>query len=355
MLLADLGADVIKVERPGVGDDTRTWSPPAYEGTATYFLSTNRNKRSVALDMTVEADLAMLVDLAASCDVLIENFRPGTLERYGLGYERLGGINLGLVYCSITGFGSGGGAHLAGYDLIAQAAGGLMSITGPEGGDEPTKVGVALVDVVTGLHATIGIQAALRHRDRTGEGQRVEVNLLSSLLAALANQSAAFALTGSVPSAMGNAHPSVAPYQPLRTKDRPLAVAATTDRQFRTLVDVLGRPELAEDSRYASNALRVAHRLVLISEIEAQTEAENADHWFGLLSARGVPCAPINDIEQAFPLATELGLEPVVPAVDGRTVPQVRNPITLSRTPVTYRVDPPELGADGTGEIGWQG
>lgn len=352
MLLADLGADVLKVERPGVGDDTRTWSPPLYEGRATYFLGTNRNKRSVALDMAAEADQAVLHELAASCDVVIENFRPGALDKYGLGHAQVAEVNPGLVYCSITGFGSGGGAHLAGYDLIAQAVGGLMSVTGPADG-EPTKVGVALVDIVTGLHAAIGIQAALRHRDRTGEGQLVEVNLLSSVLAALSNQSSAHVLTGAVPRAMGNLHPSVAPYQPLATADRPLAVAATTDRQFRTLVEAIGRPELAEDERFASNALRVTHRAELIPEIETALAAHDADHWFAELSGRGVPCGPINDLGQAFALATELGLEPVVPAEGSRAVAQVRNPITLSRTPVTYRADPPDLGADGAGPIGW--
>jgi crotonobetainyl-CoA:carnitine CoA-transferase CaiB-like acyl-CoA transferase len=352
MLLADLGADVLKVERPGTGDDTRTWSPPLHEGRATYFLGTNRNKRSVALDMSDDADLATLRALAATCDVVVENFRPGALEKYGLGYAQLADANPGLVYCSITGFGSTGGAHLAGYDLIAQAVGGLMSVTGPADG-EPTKVGVALVDIITGLHAAVGVQAALRHRDRTGEGQLVEVNLLSSVLTALSNQSSAHVLTGAVPHAMGNAHPSVAPYQPLATADRPLAVAATTDRQFRILVEVLGVPGLAEDQRYASNALRVAHREELVAELEAVLATAPADHWFAALSARGVPCGPINDLRQAFELATELGLEPVVPPGAGRSVTQVRNPIALSRTPATYRTDPPDLGADGDGPIDW--
>ncbi|MFF2847665.1 CaiB/BaiF CoA transferase family protein [Streptomyces sp. NPDC058001] len=352
MLLADLGADVIKIERTGVGDDTRTWGPPWYDGEATYFLGTNRNKRSVCLDLTDEADLARLHTLAADCDVLVENFRPGTLDKYGLGYSQLAGDHPALVYCSITGFGSGRGAHLPGYDLIAQATGGLMSITGTP--DEPMKVGVALVDVITGLHATIGIQAALRHRDATGEGQLVEVNLLSSLLSALSNQASAHVLTGAVPAALGNAHPSVAPYQPLRTADRPLAVAATTERQFQALADAIGRGDLCADPRYASNSSRVANREDLIAEIEATFVTADADHWFELLTSRGVPCGPINDLGQAFRLAEELGLEPVVQAGTGddRRVAQVRNPIGLSHTPATYRRDPPRLGSR-SGAVEW--
>ena len=347
MLLADLGADVIKVERPGTGDDTRTWGPPWYEGEATYFLGTNRNKRSVSVDLADEADLQTVRELVDGCDVFVENFRPGTLGKYGLGYSQLASAHPGLVYCSITGFGSGGGAHLPGYDLIAQAAGGLMSITGRPG--DPAKVGVALVDVITGLHAAIGIQAALRHRDATGEGQLVEVNLLSSLLSALSNQASAHVLTGAVPAALGNAHPSVAPYQPLNTADRPLAVAATTDRQFGILVRAIGRDDLAGDTRFTSNASRVAHRAELIAELEAVFATESADHWFRLLSSRGVPCGPINDLGQAFTLACELGLEPIArPEADddGRQVAQVRNPIALSRTPATYRRNPPRLGAE---------
>jgi crotonobetainyl-CoA:carnitine CoA-transferase CaiB-like acyl-CoA transferase len=348
MLLADLGADVIKVERTGSGDDTRSWGPPWHDGEATYFLGTNRNKRSVCLDLTDEADLRVLRGLVDGCDVLVENFRPGTLDKYGFGYAQLAPAHPGLVYCSITGFGSRDGARLPGYDLIAQAVGGLMSITGTPG--NPAKAGVALVDVITGLHATIGIQAALRHRDAAGEGQLVEVNLLTSLLSAMSNQSAAYVLTGKVPTALGNAHPSVAPYQPLRTADRPLAVAATTDRQFQALADTIGRAELARDPRFESNSSRVANRQALIAELEATFVAENADHWFELLAARGIPCGPINDLGQAFRLADQLGLDPVVrpDTDDHHAIAQVRNPITLSRTPAAYRRNPPRLGADST-------
>lgn len=345
MLLADLGADVLKVERPGTGDDTRTWGPPWFEGQATYYLSTNRNKRSICLDMRDEDDLATLHSLASSCHVLIENFRPGTLDKYGLGYPQLAADLPHLVYCSITGFGASRGAHLSGYDLIVQAAGGLMSITGPPG-SEGTKVGVALVDVITGLHAAVGIQAALRHRDATGEGQLVEVNLLSSLLSALTNQATAHVLTGQVPQAMGNNHPSIVPYQPLMTADRPLAIAAASDQQFRIFATAIGREDLTTDERYATNTARVAHRDTLIPELEDALAAGSADHWFKLLTERGLPCAPINDIKQAFQFADELGLEPLLSPArlgGGLNVPQVRNPITLSRTPPTYRRDPPVL------------
>ncbi|HWC79985.1 MAG TPA: CoA transferase [Pseudonocardiaceae bacterium] len=354
MLLADFGARVIKVERPGGGDDTRGWGPPWLDGEATYYLAANRNKSSLAIDLTDEADRAALRELVDSCDVLVENFRPGALAAYGLGHEQLAPTHPGLIYCSITGFGSGGGAHLAGYDLIAQAVGGLMSVTGhPETG--PAKAGVALVDVITGLHAAIGIQAALRHRERTGEGQRVEVNLLSSLLSALTNQSSAHLLTGAVPSAMGNRHPSITPYEPLATADRPLAVAATTERQFRILVTAIGRPELAQQQRFASNAERVAHRAELIEELERTFTTRSAEHWFGLLSAQGVPCGPINDLGQAFAFAESLGLAPIArpePDADGRQIAGVRNPITLSRTPAIYRRSPPTLGQD-NGDTAW--
>ena len=241
MYLADLGATVIKVERPGLGDDTRQWGPPYVGATSTYFTSVNRNKHSIVLDLADEADRTLAHRLAGRADVLVENFRPGKLTEFGLDHPSLRATCPALVYCSITGFGGGAGADLPGYDFIVQAVGGLMSLTGQPGG-EPTKVGVALVDVLTGLHATVGILAALRARERTGQGQHVEVNLLSSLLASLVNQGAAYINGAGIPGAMGNRHPSIAPYETLATGDRPLAIAAGNDRQFRTLVTVLGRP-----------------------------------------------------------------------------------------------------------------
>ena len=355
MLLADLGAEVIKVERPGVGDETRAWGPPwSDEGEATYFLSVNRNKESRVIDLSSPEGRQAALDLVAECDVVIDNFRSGTMERLGLGPDDLLARHPGLVVCSVTGFGSGEGASLPGYDLVVQAVGGLMSVTGSEESG-PMKAGVALVDVITGLHATIGIQAALRHRDRTGEGQRVEVNLLSSMLSAMVNQASAYVVTGQVPQAMGNLHPSIAPYELLTTADRPLAVAAANDKLFALLVEGIGRPELALDPRFARNSDRVSHRRVLVAELEDVLREQPADHWFEVLSGLGVPCGPINDLQQAFDLADRLGLQPVHEiAAPGRPpVRTVAHPITLSRTPATYRTPPPLLPpSPGTSQAG---
>ncbi|HEX4976870.1 MAG TPA: CoA transferase [Nocardioides sp.] len=352
MLLADLGAEVVKVERPGVGDETRSWGPPWSDGEATYFLSVNRNKTSRLLDLRTPEGLAEAHALVAGCDVVVENFRPGTMEKLGLGYAALSADRPDLVYCSVTGFGPHAGADLAGFDLVVQAVGGLMSLTGsPEHG--PTKVGVALVDVVCGLHAALGILAALRHRDRTGEGQRVEVNLLSSLLSALTNQSAAYLATGEPPRPMGNRHPSIAPYEVLRTADRPLAVAAANDRLFVRLAAALGRPALASDPRFATNPDRVAHRDDLVDALEGVLRTRTADEWFSVLTDAGVPCGPINDLGQAFALAERLGLAPVVEqhrdhggdGGAGTAVRTVAHPVTFSATPATYRTAPPRAGS----------
>ncbi|EHI40395.1 formyl-CoA transferase [Rhodococcus opacus PD630] len=346
MLLADLGADVVKIERAGVGDDTRQWGPPWVGDESTYFQSVNRNKRSFAWDLRDPADLQQAQELAARADVVVENFLPGTMDRLGLGYDAVREINPDVVYCSVTGF--GGENNLPGYDLLIQAVGGLMSITGPEPG-VPTKVGVAVVDIITGLHAAVGILAALRHRDRTGEGQRVEVNLLSSLLSALANQTSGYVGAGVVPQAMGNRHPSIAPYEVFRTGDRPLVLAVGNNRQFASLVEVLGVPELAGDERYATNTQRVAHREQLVRDITAALSAGSADEWFEKLTAQGVPCGPLNDIADAVALAERLGLNPVVEIDDprrDRPVRQVANPIRLSATPASYRSAPPRLGED---------
>ncbi|MDI9951467.1 MULTISPECIES: CaiB/BaiF CoA transferase family protein [Rhodococcus] len=346
MLLADLGADVVKIERAGVGDDTRQWGPPWVGDESTYFQSVNRNKRSFAWDLRDPADLQQARELVARADVVVENFLPGTMDRLGLGYDAVREINPDVVYCSVTGF--GGENNLPGYDLLIQAVGGLMSITGPEPG-VPTKVGVAVVDIITGLHAAVGILAALRHRDRTGEGQRVEVNLLSSLLSALANQTSGYVGAGVVPQAMGNRHPSIAPYEVFRTGDRPLVLAVGNNRQFASLVEVLGVPELAGDERYATNTQRVAHREQLVRDITAALSAGSADEWFEKLTAQGVPCGPLNDIADAVALAERLGLNPVVEIDDprrDRPVRQVANPIRLSATPASYRSAPPRLGED---------
>lgn len=345
MLLADFGAEVIKVERPDAGDDTRNWGPPWFRGQSTYFLGINRNKNSISLDLEVDDDLTRLKELVAEADVLVQNFRPGALARRGLDYETLKGDHPGLVYCSITGFGAGEGAALPGYDLVAQSVSGLMSLTGdPSAG--PAKVGAPLIDVITGLHATVGITVALLERARTGTGQHVEVNLLSSALSALTNHSSAFALTGTVGRSLGNAHPSVAPYQVFETEDRPLTIAAANGAQFHRLTTVIGRPELAADPRFKTNADRVEHREELAGELESALKTRDADHWFSALTAAGVPCGPVNDIAQAFALADQLGLEPVVrceDADDTAAVSQVANPISLSRSPARYRTEPPPL------------
>jgi crotonobetainyl-CoA:carnitine CoA-transferase CaiB-like acyl-CoA transferase len=345
MVLADLGATVIKVERPGTGDDTRAWGPPHDEqGRATYFQSVNRNKASATIDLGSEAGAARARDLVARADVVVENFRPGVMDRLGLGHERLLAERPELIYTSITGFGAGAGAALPGYDLLVQAVGGLMSITGEAGG-EPQKVGVALVDVITGLFAAVGILAALRHRDRTGAGQRVEVDLLSCLLAALVNQGSAYTLAGAVAHRMGNAHPSIAPYELYPTGEGDLVLAVGNDKQFAALCDVLGAPELATDERFATNGARVAHREALKALLTDRLAARDADAWVQALSPRGVPAGVVNDVAGAFELAGRLGLDPVVeiPRDDGTVARLTRNPIRLSATPPTYRSAPPEL------------
>jgi crotonobetainyl-CoA:carnitine CoA-transferase CaiB-like acyl-CoA transferase len=345
MMLADLGATVIKVERPVTGDETRSWGPPYDErGEATYFQSVNRNKDSVVLDLRDPDDLARAHALAAEADVVVENFRPGVLDRLGLGYEALSATDPALVYCSITGFGSGRGAALAGYDLLVQALGGLMSITGSPDG-EPQKVGVALVDVLAGLFSAVGILAALRHRAATGEGQLVEVDLLSALLAALVNQGSAFSLAGVVPGRMGNAHPSIAPYELYRTGDGDLVLAVGNDRQFASLCEVLGEPDLTADPCFVSNADRVAHREQLRVSLERRLRARSARDWSRALTEARVPAGVVNDIGGAFELAASLGTQPLIEIDrgDGSAARLTRNPIRLSRTPPSYRSAPPLL------------
>jgi crotonobetainyl-CoA:carnitine CoA-transferase CaiB-like acyl-CoA transferase len=345
MVLADLGAEVVKVERPGGGDDTRAWGPPWDEGgVSTYFQSVNRNKRSLSIDLRSERGRREARRLAAEADAVVENFRPGVMESLGLGYESLREANPGIVYCSITGFGRAGGAGLAGYDLLVQAVGGLMSITGEPGGP-PQKVGVALVDVVCGLFAAVGLLAALRHRDRTGEGQLVEVDLLSSLLAALVNQASAFTIAGEVPRRLGNSHPSIAPYELLATADGELVLAVGTDDQFRSLCRVIGAPGLAQEERFATNDARVQAREELREQLERRLASRAARDWAAELAAAGVPAGEVNDIAGAFALADRLGLGPVVeiPRESGPGVRLARNPLRLSATPVSYRSVPPPL------------
>lgn len=345
MMLGDLGAEVVKVERPGGGDETRSWGPPFDpSGEATYFLSVNRNKRSIALDLTLPDDLARARSLARQADVVVENFRPGLMERLGLGYEELRAANPRLIFCSITGFGHGEGAKLPGYDLLVQALGGLMSITGPAEGD-PQKVGVAVVDVLAGLFATVGILAAVHHREQTGLGQRVDVTLLGAVLAALVNQASAYTVAGEVPRRMGNEHPSITPYELFHTADGQLVIAVGNDRQFSALCEVLGVSELAADKRFATNPARVEHRRELHDRLERRLGGDSARAWADKLIAARVPAGVVNDLDAAFRLAQALGLHPIVPVPrgDGTDVRLARNPIALSQTPPEYPVAPPRL------------
>jgi crotonobetainyl-CoA:carnitine CoA-transferase CaiB-like acyl-CoA transferase len=345
MQLADLGATVTKVERPGTGDDTRAWGPPYDErGEATYFQAVNRNKDAIVLDLTDQSDRAEARRLASAADVVVENFRPGLMASFGLDYDQLRKDNPDLIYCSITAFGRGPGADLPGYDMLIQAVGGLMSITG-EPGAEPQKVGVAVVDVLAGLFATIGILAALHHRQSTGEGQLVEVDLLSCLLAGLVNQASAYTSGGVVPSRMGNQHPSIAPYELLPSADGDLVLAVGNDRQFAALCDAIGSPELAANERFATNTARVHHREELRAALTPLLARRTAPDWAQLLTGARVPAGVVNDVAGAFALATKLGIDPIVhlPRDDGSTVSLCRNPINLSATPPSYRSAPPPL------------
>ncbi|WP_238152597.1 CaiB/BaiF CoA transferase family protein [Kribbella speibonae] len=343
MLLADLGADVVKVESPG-GDDTRSWQPPVRDGVSTYYLAVNRNKRSIALDLKDPSDLAAAQELARRADVLLENFRPGGLARFGLDYETVAEGNPRLIYASISGFGSGpGGAELPGYDLIVQAISGLMSLTGDPSG-EPYRAGISVFDVMAGLHATIGVLSALNLRHETGRGQHVEVNLLSSALSGLVNQSSAYVAGGVVPLRMGNSHPSLFPYEPLPCADGELIITAGNNGQFRKLVEVLGVPELADDPRFDRNEKRTAHRDELRPLLVARLTTRTKLEWFRDIIAAGVPCGPINTVDGGVAFAEDIGLDPVV-TVGG--IPTVRNPITFSGSAASYRLPPPALDEHG--------
>lgn len=342
MHLADLGATVVKVERPGAGDDTRAWGPPWTPDSSAYFECVNRSKYSVALDLSDPQGQAAARELTRRADILVENFRPGSLTRFDLDYDSVARTNPGIIYCSISGYGSAAGAGLPGYDFIVQAVGGLMSITGDTGG-APTKVGVALVDVLTGKDAVIGILAALAARARTGRGDRLEVNLLSSLLGGLVNQASSYLTTGTSPTRMGNQHPSIAPYETLHCADAPLAIACGNDGQFRQLVDEIDRPELATDERFTTNARRVEHRTSLIEELEHSLRQAPAAEWEARLIKVGVPTGLVGDIESAVHRAEQLGLEPLV-SPTGAAVPQIRHPVRYRNTATTPPIAPPRLG-----------
>jgi len=352
MLLADMGADVIKVEGPA-GDDTRTWMPPVRDGVSTYYLGVNRNKRSVVLDLKQPEDAAAARELAGRADIVLENFRPGSLARFELDHESVSRSNPAVIYASITGFGTGRGATLPGYDLIVQAIAGLMSLTGPPDGP-PYRAGISVFDVMTGMHATAGILAALHHRSATGEGQHVEVNLMSSALSALVNHSSAVVAAGATPYRMGNSHPSLFPYDALPAADGNLIITAGNDGQFRKLCEVLALPELVEDPRFRTNQDRTANReglrTLLVDRLATRTKAE----WFHDLISAGVPAGAINTVNEGVEFAEELGLEPVVVVGEpGKAVPSIRNPITFSATPVDYELAPPGLDEQGDSVRAW--
>lgn len=356
-LLADLGADVVKVERPGVGDDTRAWGPPWLSdadgnptGESAYYLSANRNKRSVTIDMAQPDGQALIRQLASKADIVLENFKVGGLARYGLDYASLAAINPRLIYCSITGFGQTGPyAARAGYDFLMQGMGGLMSLTGrPDGspGEGPIKVGVALTDVMTGLYSSVAVLAALAHRERSGQGQHIDLALLDVQIACLANQAANYLIGGNVPRRMGNAHPSIVPYQDFPTADGYMIIAVGNDSQFSSLCAGLGRPEWASDARFVSNPQRVLHRDELVALLHTVTVTRTTAQWVAMLEERGVPCGPINRMDQVFAdphvQSRAMRMEMAHP-VAGK-VPLVANPIRMSETPVQYRNAPPTLG-----------
>ena len=362
-ILADLGAEVIKVERLDKGDDTRAWGPPYLSddnGVATsesaYFATANRNKKSVAIDLAHPDGQALIRSLAAECDVIIENFKVDGLHQYGLDYASLSEINPRLVYCSITGFGQDGPyAARAGYDFLMQGLGGLMSITG-HGGDQPgagpMKVGVALTDVMTGLYAVIGVLAALSARALSGSGQHIDLALLDVQVAGLANQAMNYLSTGNVPQRMGNSHPSIVPYQDFATADGFMIIAVGNDGQFERLCKALDHPEWARDERYATNVARVAHRSELVSLLHAATVKQPTSYWIDTLEKAGVPCGPINDVRQVFedPQVRARGMRVNMAHPLAGNVAMVANPIRLSDTPVEYRLPPPLLGQH-TGEV----
>jgi crotonobetainyl-CoA:carnitine CoA-transferase CaiB-like acyl-CoA transferase len=360
--LADLGAEVIKVERPGTGDETRGWGPPWLDAapgaprTAAYFAATNRGKRSVTVDLARPEGQAIVRRLAASSDVLVENFKVGTLARLGLDPEVLARECPRLVTCSISGFGQDGPYRdRPGYDFLLQAMGGLMSVTGaPDGvpGGGPMKVGVALTDLLTGMYAATAILAALAHRDRTGRGQHVDLSLLDVQVASLANQAQSFLVTGAPPPRLGNAHPSIVPYQAFATADGHLVLAVGNDAQFARFCEAAGRPELALEPRFATNAARVGARAELVAILAPLLASRPTAGWIAALEQADVPCGSINDLAQVFadPQVRHRGLRVEIPRRDGGTVPVVRSPIRLSATPVSHEVPPPALG-EHTGEV----
>ncbi|MFO7699334.1 MAG: CoA transferase [Acidimicrobiia bacterium] len=355
MTLGDLGASIIKVERPGTGDDTRAWGPPWAGDASTYFKALNRNKRSIALDFSVPADLEVAKRLVRHSDVVIENFRPGSLERFGLDAEQAMAANPRLVYCSITGFGDSESArHLAGYDLLVQASSGLMSITGwPDG--PPTKVGVALIDHICALQAVVGVLAALRHRDRTGVGQHVKVSLMGAALAALLNQASGYLGVGVVPGRLGNRHPSIAPYQTFRASDGYFVLACGNDAQFAAVCAIADVPDAASDPRFATNAERVRHVDALEDLLEQRFADRKTEEIITALASVGVPAGPILDVAQAFAFAAAIGMDTIdeVEEAGGEVYRSVASPIGLDASPTRTTSAPPRLDEHGDEVRAW--
>ena len=352
MLLGDLGATVIKVESPA-GDDTRSWMPPDRDGVATYYMAINRNKRSITLDFNDPEDLQLAHELASRADIFIENFKPGGLKRFKLDYDSVQQLNDGIIYASISGFGTAQGASLPGYDLIVQAMSGLMSLTGDPDGPA-FRSGISVFDVMAGLHATIGILAALNHRNRTGEGQHVEVSLLATALSGMVNQTSAYVAGGVVPTRMGNAHPSLFPYESLPTADLDLIIAAGNNGQFARLCEILGLPELPYNPRFANTKDRTRNREELRPLLVERLRTKSANEWFRLLSVAGVPCGPINSVEGGVTFAREIGLNPIVEVGLGdNAVPMIRHPISFSLTPPRHELPPPSLGQDNEKVRAW--
>lgn len=352
MLLADMGATVIKVEGPA-GDDTRNWIPPQRNGVSTYYMSINRNKSSIALDLTDPEDLKTAHDLVDRADVFVENFKPGSLARFGLDPKSVAKRWPALIHASITGFGTAEGREMPGYDLLAQAVSGMMTLTGAVDGP-PQRAGVAVFDVMTGLHATVAILGALQDRNLTGKGQHVGVNLLSSAVSGLVNQTMGVIGAGNVPTRMGNDHPSLFPYGPLRAADRDIVICCGNDVQFRRLVESLGVPDVADNERFANMTARNANREELRSILETALSTSTADEWFHILQAQKIPCSPILNVAEGLDFATELGLKPVVEIPDGDDiVPTLSHPATYSRSSIRYDKAPPALDSDRAAVLEW--
>lgn len=357
-MLGDLGAEIIKIEKPGAGDDTRSWGPPFAESTGSqeqqsaYFQAVNRNKKSVAIDISTSCGNALVRDIAKQCDVVAENFRVDRLKAYGLDFDSIAAINPKIVYCSITGFGQTGPLKdRPGYDYMIQAMGGLMSVTGqPDGmpGGEPMKAGVPVADLFTGMYSVIGILAALREAERTGQGQHIDISLLDCQMAMMSNQGMNYLASGRVPSRIGNAHPNIAPYQGVKTKDGFIIIAVGNDHQFKEFCAVIGKPDLAGDQRFATNAARVKNRAALDEAIKPILENRTSAHWLDRFEAANVACGPIQTLDQVFESEHCAARNMVVRAKSGEFQDHrlIANPLALSRTPVAYDLAPPLLGED---------